>query len=93
MTKINDIFLNMLPSIDLHGYDKESARVAVNDFIIENKLLNNKEFVIIHGIGEGIIKETVQSELFKNKNVLEYKIANNNIGCTIVKLKSNSNDK
>ena len=23
-----------LPSIDLHGYDRDSARVAINDFII-----------------------------------------------------------
>lgn len=87
MTKVNDIFLDMLPSIDLHGYDKESARVAVNDFILENKILRNKEILIVHGIGMGIIKETIHYELSKNKDVLEYKLANNNIGCTIVKLK------
>lgn len=88
MTKINDIFLDMLPSIDLHGYDKESARVALNDFILENKILKNKEILIIHGIGMGIIKETIHHELSKNKEVSEYKLANNNIGCTIVKLKN-----
>ena len=85
--KVNDIFLDRLPSIDLHGYDRESARVAVNDFILENKILNNLEILIIHGIGEGIIKNTVHYELSRNKSVLEYKIALNNIGCTIVKLK------
>jgi len=87
MRKTNDIFLDMLPSIDLHGYDRESARVAVNDFILECKLLKIKEILIIHGIGEGIVKETVHTELQKNKNVLEYKITNNNTGCTIIKLK------
>lgn len=87
MSKTNDIFLDMLPCIDLHGYDRESARVAVNDFILENIILKNKEVLIIHGIGEGIIKETVQYELSRNKNVSEYKISNNNTGCTIVKLK------
>jgi len=87
MTKTNDIFLDMLPHIDLHGYDRESARVAVNDFVLENKLLNNKEILIIHGIGEGILKEIVHKELSKNKSVQEYKIANNNVGCTIVKIR------
>lgn len=87
MTKTNDIFLDMLPCIDLHGYDRESARVAVNDFILENILLNKKEILIIHGIGEGILKEIVHKELSKNKSVHEYKIANNNVGCTIVKIK------
>ena len=86
MTKVNDIFLDMLPSIDLHGYDRESARVAVNDFILENQILKREEFIIIHGIGEGIIKNTVHKELARNKNVLEYKIAMNNLGCTIVKI-------
>ena len=85
--KINDIFLDMLPSIDLHGYDRESARVAVNDFVLENKILNNMEFVIIHGIGDGIVKEAVHKELSRNKNVLDYKISFNNVGCTIVRLK------
>lgn len=87
MRKVNDIFLDMLPSIDLHGYDREGARVAVSDFILENKILNNKEILIIHGIGEGIVKEAVHRELSRNKGVLEYKLANSNIGCTVVKLK------
>lgn len=89
MTKTNDIFLDMLPSIDLHGYDREGARVATNDFVLENKILNNKEFLIIHGIGEGIVKEAVHQELSRNKSVIEYKIANSNIGCTIVKINTN----
>ena len=87
MTKTNDIFLDMLPSIDLHGFDREGARVATSDFILESKILNNKEVLIIHGIGQGIVKEAVHSELSKNKNVVDYKIANSNIGCTIVKIK------
>jgi len=89
MTKTNDIFLDMLPSIDLHGYDREGARVATNDFILENKILNNKEILIIHGIGEGIVKEAVHQELLRNKSVVEYKLANSNIGCTIVKININ----
>lgn len=89
MSKINDIFLDMLPSIDLHGYDREGARVATNDFVLENKILKNREFLIIHGIGEGIVKEAVHQELSRNKNVIEHKIVSSNIGCTIVKIKLN----
>ena len=87
MTKTNDIFLDLLPSIDLHGFDREGARVATNDFVLERKLLNNKEVLIIHGIGQGIVKEAVHQELSRNKNVIEYKLAASNIGCTIVKIK------
>ena len=84
--KTYDIFLDRLPSIDLHGYDIESARVAVNDFILESKLLNHKEILIIHGIGEGLVKESVHRTLKTNKLVESYKIASNNVGCTIVTL-------
>ena len=87
MKKTNDIFLDMLPSIDLHGFDREGARVATSDFILESKMLKNKEVLIIHGIGLGIVKEAVHQELFRNKNVIDYKIANSNIGCTVVKIK------
>ena len=82
-----DIFLNRYPSIDLHGYDRDSARVAVNDFIEENIFLKNEVLVIIHGIGTGIVKKEVHEALRINHNVLEYKTDNFNSGCTIVKLK------
>lgn len=87
MSKTNDIFLDMLPNVDLHGYDRESARVKVNDFILENRILKNKEVLIIHGIGEGIVRDTVHQELSRNKYVIDHKLANSNIGCTVVKIK------
>lgn len=82
-----DIFLNRYPSIDLHGFDRDSARVAVNDFIDENLFLKNEMVVIIHGIGTGVVKKEVHEALRINKDVLEYKTDNFNSGCTIVKLK------
>ena len=82
-----DIFLNRYPSIDLHGFDKDSARVFVNDFILENVFLKNEMIVIIHGIGTGIVKKEVHEALRVNKNVIDYKTDNFNSGCTIVKLK------
>ena len=82
-----DIFLNRYPSIDLHGYDRDSARVAVNDFVEENVFMKNEVLVIIHGIGTGIVKREVHEALRINKMVLEYKTDNFNSGCTVVKLK------
>lgn len=81
-----DIFLSRYPSIDLHGFDRDSARVAVNDFVEENIFLKNEMIVIIHGIGTGVIKKEVHETLRTNKKVLEYKTDNFNSGCTVVKL-------
>ena len=85
--KVYDIFLERYPQIDLHGYDRDSARMATNDFIEENIILGNDTIIIIHGIGTGIVKKEVHETLSHNKNVLEYRTDNFNSGCTIVKLK------
>ena len=82
-----DIFLNRYPTMDLHGFDRESARVATDDFVLENLILKNDMIVIIHGIGTGVVKSAVHEALRVNKNVLEYKTDNFNSGCTIIKLK------
>ena len=82
----DDIFLKRYPKIDLHGYDRDSARMVTNDFIDENYVLGNEMVVIIHGIGSGILKNEVHNTLRNNKKVLEYKLDNFNSGCTIVKL-------
>lgn len=84
--KVYDIFLERYPKIDLHGYDRDSARMATNDFIDENIVLGNDTIVIIHGIGQGIVKNEVHNVLKSNKKVKEYKTDNFNSGCTIVKL-------
>ena len=85
--RVYDIFLERYPRIDLHGYDRDSARVATEDFINENIILKNDIIVVINGIGSGIVKNEVHELLRNNKNVLEYKTDNFNSGCTIVKLK------
>ena len=87
--KVYDIFLERYPKIDLHGYDRDSARMATNDFIDENIFLGNDTIIIIHGIGSGIVKEEVHNTLKVNKKVIEYKTDNFNSGCTIVKLIKN----
>ena len=84
-----DLLINTYPKIDLHGYDRDTARMTVCDFVLENVMLKNEMIVIIHGIGKGIVKRAVHDALRVNKNVLEYKTDNFNSGCTVVRLKIN----
>lgn len=87
--ELNDIiFIDNLPSIDLHGYDKLSARVKVLEFINDNKHMKNDIICIIHGIGSGILKKEVHKTLNLSKDVIDYKLFYNNSGCTIVKIKT-----
>ena len=81
------IFINNFPSIDLHGFDRDTARVKVLEFINDNIKMKKDIICIVHGIGSGIIKTEVHNTLKKHKNVLDYKLFFNNVGCTIVKLR------
>lgn len=79
-------FSNM-PSIDLHGMDREIARILVQEFIRDNYKMQNYELLIIHGIGSGILKKEIHELLRCNKQVEQYKLDNFNSGCTLVRLK------
>lgn len=81
------LFVDNLPSLDLHGFDRHYARVKVLEFIKDSIILKKEIICIVHGRGTGVLKEEVHKVLKGNKNVLEYKLFYNNIGCTIVKLK------
>ena len=71
---INDlVFIDNLPSLDLHGLTRTEANLYINDFINENIKLKNTFILIIHGIGKNILKAQTKETLSKNKNVLEYK--------------------
>lgn len=87
------IFIDNLPKLDLHGFDRETARVAVNDFVKDNLKMNNHFVSIVHGIGSGVIKATVHEQLRKNKNVVDFKTFYYNQGCTIVKIAHLTNRK
>lgn len=87
MTLDSVIFVNNLPKLDLHGLDRDTARVAILDFISDNIKMKNDIINIVHGHGSGILKETTHKVLKIHKNVSEYKTFYNNDGCTIVKLK------
>lgn len=80
------IYIDNLPSIDLHGFDRDYARVKTLEFINDNIKMKNEIVCIVHGRGTGIVKNEVHDTLKKCKDVLDYKLFYNNIGCTIVKL-------
>lgn len=75
-----------LPQLDLHGIDRDYARILINDFIRDNYQIRNYKLLIIHGIGTGILRKTTQITLKNNKYVLTYKIDNFNPGTTVVEL-------
>jgi DNA-nicking Smr family endonuclease len=85
--KLKDVmFVDSFPKIDLHGLDRELARVAIDDFVKDNVTMKNEIIVIVHGFGEGILRATTQETLKNNSSVLKYRIFYNNPGCTIAKL-------
>lgn len=81
------IFVDSLPSIDLHGFDSDYARIKINEFIKDNISMKNEIIAIVHGIGSGIIKQETHKTLKNNKSVIDFKLFYNNVGVTIVKLK------
>ena len=83
---MEDIFLKNLPTLDLHGYDTETARVSTNDFINDNLIMKNPKIVIIHGKGSGLVKKSVHETLSRRKEVTNYHTDSLNDGCTIVYL-------
>ena len=88
--EIDDIFLKHYPQMDLHGVDRDSARMMTNDFVNENVILENSVILIMHGIGSGIVKQACHDALRENKNVVSFKTDNFNHGLTIVELKKYS---
>ena len=67
------ILYSSAPSLDLHGIDREYAKILTREFIDDNYKLRNDTIVIIHGIGTGIVKKAVHEELKYNKKIKEYK--------------------
>lgn len=80
-------FLNLLPTIDVHGYNRDMIRCVLNEFIRDNMKLKNKKIIIIHGKGNGILKEEIHNLLKCDKRVSRYYLDGFNIGETIIELK------
>lgn len=80
-------FFNILPSIDLHGFNRDMVKVVLYEFIDDNYKLGNKKIIVIHGKGTGVIKNEVHRLLNINKKVNTYYLDAFNIGETIIELK------
>lgn len=91
MINLSDIFIKNYPTLDLHGLTRDIARVLTIDFINDNHFLGKEKIVIIHGIGCGIIKEVVHTELKNNQKVTSFRLEPFNAGLTIVTLNINEN--
>ncbi|MBR1376248.1 MAG: Smr/MutS family protein [Bacilli bacterium] len=82
----NYLLYDSLPSLDLHGYDRDSARVAINDFIKDSIIQKHEYITIVHGIGSGVIRKTTIDTLKNNKKVINFKTSYFNQGMTVVQL-------
>ena len=59
MKEFVDPFLYNLPHLDLHSYDRTGAVAMTKMFIDENLRVEQKNIVIVHGKGTGIIRKAV----------------------------------
>lgn len=84
---LDDVFISSLPTLDLHGEIRDSARVLIKEFINDNIVMKNYKILIIHGVGSGAIKDETYKILKSNKNVDSFHLNHYNAGCTLVYLK------
>ena len=82
----SNVFLNILPSLDLHGYSRDMIEVLINDFLKLNLRVGKHKVVIVHGKGEGILKHACHELLKRDKRVKNFYIDSSNTGCTVVEL-------
>lgn len=86
-SSLDDIFMDSYPKLDLHGEIRDSARVLIKEFLEDNYTLKNYKLVIVHGVGQGILKDETIKVLNASKIVESFHQNHFNQGCTIVYLK------
>ena len=78
-------------SVNVQGENLDSARMDVEKYIDDAYMAGLKEVTVIHGRGEGILKNGLRKALKRNKHVASLRPGNYNEGgegVTIVKLKT-----
>lgn len=78
---------NQYPVLDLHGFDRDYARIMINDFIRDCYIMKVSHAIIIHGVGSGVLRKTTQQTLKNNVYIEEARLDIFNGGQTIVRLK------
>lgn len=84
----NYMLYKNIPELDLHGENRFSAILLVNEFINDNQKLGNNLVKVVHGIGTGILKEEIHKFLKQSKKVTAYKTDIFNQGVTIIEITS-----
>lgn len=84
---MRDPFTYYYPKLDIHGETTLTCIAVINSFLKDNVKLKNKNVIIIHGKGSGLLRSATHSYLKKHKNVARYYIDGLNDGQTIVELK------
>lgn len=82
----SEILTSKSPRLDVHGETYDSVSLYVTQFIDDNMKLRNKVIAIVHGKGEGILKNRVHELLKKDKRVSKFYLNNWNIGETVIEL-------
>lgn len=83
---IRNPFTCRFPQIDIHGETSSTCIAVIKSFINDNIKLKNKNIIIIHGKGTGILKKATHEYLKTCKNVKKYYIDGLNDGQTIIEL-------
>lgn len=55
--------------------------------------MQNEFLVIVHGIGDGILRKTTHLFLAKNPKIKQYKLCSFNVGCTFSTCRFDKNKK
>lgn len=82
----SEVLTSKSPKIDVHGETYDSVSLILSQFIDDNYKLSNKYIRIVHGKGEGVLKNRIHELLKINKKVEDYYLNNWNIGETIIVL-------
>ena len=86
MYKNIDPFMAILPQLDVHGFTEDTVMTVVNEFINDNIKLRKWKIVVVHGKGQGILKNKIHQSLKSDKRVSRFYLYNFNLGCTIIEL-------
>ena len=86
---ISDRKLNFKPSIDIRGMKLEEAIMTVTHFIDDAMMVGVGEVSILHGKGNGVLKEEIRKYLKITPGVVSFAdehVERGGSGITIVKL-------
>ena len=85
---MNDPFLKILPTLDVHGWTRDTVIVPISEFIDDNIKLGKDKILIVHGVGLGVLRKTINTHFKRDKRVKRLYGYGSNLGITIIELNS-----